>query len=105
MGQNLLQNQPNNNYTVVKAPSPPAFTPEWALFRFLETFTPEDIEIAIRTNYKVDLSSALGSIVDAAVEEVLEKFKSRRPDLYAILASKKGKEWLKRQIKTSLTQK
>jgi len=97
--------QPNNNYTVVKPPSPKAFTPEWALFRFLDAWSPEDLEIAIRKNVEVDLSSALPMVIDYATVEILKIFGTYRPDLHQTLSSQKGKEWLKRQIKVSIQKK
>ena len=99
-----MQNNPqtNNNYTIVKPPSPPAFTPEWALFRFLDAWNPEDLEIAIRKNVEVDFSASLGMVEDYVTAEILKKFETYRPDLHKVLAASKGKEWLKRQIHTSI---
>ena len=98
-----MQNKrPNNNYTVVKAPFPPAFTPEWALFRFLGEWTPEDLEMAIRKNVEVDLSSAMGMVEDYVTTEILKKFETYRPDLHRVLSKENSKQWLKRQIHTSI---
>ena len=94
--------QTNNNYTVVKPPSPPAFTPEWALFRFLDEWNPEDLDIAIRKNLEVDFSSAMGMVEDYVATEILKKFETYRPDLHKVLSSSKGKEWLKKQIRMSI---
>lgn len=95
----------NNNYTVVKPPSPPAFTPEWALFRFLDEWNPEDLDIAIRKNVEVDFSSAMGMVEDYVADEILKKFQTYRPDLHKVLSSSKGKTWLKTQIKVSIQKK
>ncbi len=92
----------NNNYTVVKPPSPQSFTPEWALFRFLGDWSPEDLDIAVRKNVEVDLSSAMGVVEDYVATEILKKFETYRPDLHKVLSSSKGKEWLKKQIRWSI---
>jgi len=96
------KSQTNNNYTVVKAPSPPAFTPEWALFRFLGEWNSEDLEIAIRKNIEVDLSGAMGMVEDYVATEILKKFEMYRPDLHQVLSKESGKNWLKKQIRTSI---
>ena len=101
----MPNNQPNNNYTVVKAPSPPAFTPEWALFRFLDDWSPEDLEIAVRKNIEVDFSASLGMVEDYVTTEILKKFETYRPDLHKILSKDAPKRWLKTQIHRSITQK
>lgn len=99
-----LSNSPpvNSNYKVVTPPSPPTYSPEWFLFNFLDEWTPEDIGKAIRNNVEVDLSSAMGMIEDYVATEILEKFETYRPDLHKVLTSKEGREWLKRQIRTSI---
>lgn len=98
---------PSNQYKVVQ-PQPPkieAFTPEWALFRFLDAWTSEDMEIAVRKNVSVDLSSAMGYIEDSVATEILKKFEIQRPDLHKVLATESGKSWLKTQIRQALTQR
>ena len=94
--------QTNNNYTVIKPPSPPAFTPEWALFRFLGEWSPEDLEIAVRKNVEVDLSSAMGMVEDYVATEILKKFETYRPDLHKVLSKENGRNWLKKQIRRSI---
>jgi len=94
--------QVNSDYKVVAPPSPPAFTPEWALFRFLGEWTPEDLEIAIRKNVEVDLSSAMGMVEEYVATEILKKFETYRPDLHKVLSKESGRDWLKRQIKMSI---
>ena len=101
----MQNNQPNSNYTVVKPPSPPAFTPEWALFRFLGEWNSEDLEIAIRKNVEVDLSSAMGMVEDYVATEILKKFETYRPDLHKVLSKDAGRNWLKRQITKSIQKK
>lgn len=101
-----LSNKPvNNNYVVVKPPSPPSFTPEWALFRFLEEWTPEDLDIAVRKNVEVDFSSVLGMVEEYVAAEILKKFEIYRPDLHKTLSSSKGIEWLKKSIRKSIQKK
>lgn len=97
--------QTSNNYTVVKPPSPKAFTPEWALFRFLDAWTPEDLDLAIRKNVEVDFSSAMGMVEDYVATEILKKFELYRPDLHNVLSKDGAKIWLKKQIRTSIQKK
>jgi len=104
----LQENQKTSEYEVVASPTPPspqAYTPEWALFRFLGEWTPEDLEIAVRKNVEVDLSSAMGMVEDYVATEILKKFETYRPDLHKVLAKEKGVEWLKIQIRRSMTPK
>jgi hypothetical protein len=97
--------QVNSDYKVVVPPSPPAFTPEWALFKFLDKWEPSDMEIAVRKNIQVDFSGYMGSVVDYTIAEILKKFETYRPDLHKVLASASGKLWLKKQILKALTPK
>jgi len=100
-----MSNQsPNNNYTVVKPPSPPTFTPEWALFKFLGDWSPEDLDIAVRKNVEVDLSAVMGMVEDYVVTEILKKFETYRPDLHKVLSKDSAKNWLKRQIRRAVQQ-
>jgi len=97
--------QINSEYKVITPPAPPAFTPEWALFRFLEEWTDEDLEIAIRKNVEVDLSSAMGMVEDYVATEILKKFENYRPDLHKVLSKENGQLWLKKQIRRSMIPK
>lgn len=97
--------EPLNEYKVVKPPKPEAFTPEWALFSFLGKWTPEDMEIAVRKNIQVDFSAYTSSVVDYTIAEILKKFETYRPDLQKVLASMSGKAWLRTQILKALTPK
>ena len=101
----MSKSQPNNNYTIVKSPSPPAFTPEWALFRFLDSWSPEDLDMAVRKNVEVDFSASLGMVEDYVTTEILKKFETYRPDLHKVLLKDASKRWLKTQIHRSITQK
>jgi len=78
------------------------FSPQWFLFKFLEHWTPEDLEVAIKKDVQVDLSFLGDYIIDAVVNEVLKWFKEYRPDLHKVLATDEGVSWLKRNIKRIL---
>jgi len=78
------------------------FSPQWFLFKFLEEWTPEDLEKAIKKDVKVDLSFLGDYIIDAVVNEVLKWFREYRPDLHKVLATDEGIAWLKRNIKRIL---
>jgi hypothetical protein len=84
-------------------PYPPAFTPEWALFRFLDDWTPGDLDIAVRKNLEVDFSASLGMVEDYVTTEILKKFETYRPDLYQVLTKENARKWLKKQIHRSIT--
>jgi hypothetical protein len=77
-------------------------TPEWVLFSFLEEWTADDLEAAIRSGVQVDLSAASGYVEDLVVRKVLEWFYEYRPDLYRVLASDMGVAWLRLQIRSIL---
>ncbi len=87
---------------VVKPPSPPAYSPEWFLFSFLAEWSPEDLELAVRKNVEVDLSSAMGMVEDYVATEILKKFETYRPDLCKVLSKENAKQWLKRQIRNAI---
>lgn len=89
---------------VIFTPTPKleGLSPEWALFRFLGEWTPEDMQIAVKKNVDIDLSMAAGFIVDTAIEELLKRFKEQRPDLHAVLNSSEGKSWLRSKVTKAL---
>lgn len=99
----MPSNQTNSNYTIVKPASPKAFTPEWALFRFLDAWSPEDLDLAIRKNVEVDFSASLGMVEDYVATEILKKFEAYRPDLHSVLSKETARKWLKTQIHRSIT--
>ena len=90
-----------SSYIVVKPP-PEKFTPEWALFKFLDGFTAEDMELAVKKNYPWDLSGYLEKIVDYAVEELLKWLAEYKPQHYKVLNNPEGRRYLKCQMKQAL---
>ena len=98
------QKQPNSSYKLVAPPPLEAFTPEWAIFRFLEPWTPEDLELAIKKDLEIDLRAYMNMVVNYVCDELLKKFELYRSDLHSILSKRAGKEWLKRKIRQAMTQ-
>lgn len=78
-------------------------TPKWLLMKFLENWTAKDLLLAIRSNYTLNLKPLWSSIEDFIVEEILNWFKSERPDLYEILSSEEGRLWLKKNLRSIIS--
>jgi hypothetical protein len=89
---------PASKWVPVDAPQVKPLTAEWAALKFLEDWTPRDIELAIRKNVKVNLSPFWPIIEDMVVKAVLGWFRTHRPDLYSVLATEDGVRWLKMNI-------
>jgi len=81
-----------------RASEPEPFTPQWFLFNFLKEWTSEDLKIAIEKDVQVDLSFLGDYIIDIIIDEVLKWFKEHRYDLYEVLNTKRGIEWLRKNI-------
>lgn len=95
--------QPNSEYKVVSQPKPlQPFTPDWAIFRFLEEWTPEDLQIAVKKNIEVDFSGYMGTIENLLVQEITKKFETYRPDLQKVLTSKEGEKWVRWNIQNTM---
>lgn len=105
MSNSQSKNQPPSSYKLVAPPPLESFTPEWALFRFLEPWTPEVMQIAIKKNVEWDLSQHVDTIIDYATEEILKWFETYRRDLHEVLKTREGRQWLRRNIKESMTPK
>jgi len=106
MSNSQSKNPPPSNYKLVGTPPPlESFTPEWALFRFLEPWTPEVMQIAIKKNVEWDLSQHVDTIINYAMEEILKWFEKYRPDLHEVLKTREGQQWLKKNMKESMTPK
>jgi len=90
------------------APKPEPFTTDWMVLQLLNEWTSEDIKIAIERDIDLDIRLIISLVEDLVlertVEEVLKWFHAYRPDLYAVLATKDGIEWLKRKIRKGLIQ-
>ena len=103
------QNSPNkgqngSSWVVIEHTiEPEPFSADWFALNFLREWTPQDLAVAIRKGYQVDLSAFAGMVVDMAVNKILDWFKTYRPDLYAVLNTEEGIEWLKKNIKTILS--
>jgi len=82
----------------------PLTTFEWAALKFLEPWTPSDIELAIQKNFEVDLKPFWSLVEDIVVKEVLNWFKTYRPDLHKVLATERGVRWLKANIRRMASQ-
>jgi len=78
------------------------FSFDWLALKFLESWTPDDLAMAIRSGAVLDLSLFIDLIEGIVVESVLNWFRERRPDLYAVLATEEGVAWLKRNVRLAL---
>jgi hypothetical protein len=97
------QSTPVNSYIIVKLP-PEKFTPEWALYHFLNPFTPEDMEIAIKKEFPWELTGYVDTIINYASKELLKWIKDYRPDLHKVLSTPEGMRYLKWNMKQALIQ-
>jgi hypothetical protein len=95
---------PQAKYIIVKGP-PEKFTPEWALYRFLDGFTAEDMTLAVKKNYPWDLSGYLNYIIDHARDELLKWLEEYKPEHFKVLNTPEGKRYLKCQMMEALTPK
>jgi hypothetical protein len=92
-------NQPNSGWVLVETPPQvKPLTPEWAALKFLQDWTPSDIELAIKKNVEIDLSPFWAYVESLVIQNLLEWFKLHRPDLHAALATEDGVKWLKRNL-------
>lgn len=105
-----MSNQPNqptskppDKYILVKPP-PEKFTPEWALYRFLDGFTAEDMALAVKKNYPWDLSSYVDNIVGYAVDALLKWLEEYKPLHHKVLSTPEGRRYLAWNMKEALTQ-
>ena len=84
------------------SPSPDPLSFDWMALKFLESWTPEDLALAIRSGATFDLAPFLGVVEEMAILQILEWFKKYRPDLYAVLATEEGVAWLRKNIRLAL---
>jgi hypothetical protein len=97
----------SNSSKWVPVEAPPQIkplTPEWAALKFLEDWTPNDIELAIKKNFEIDLGPFWSYVESIVIKEVLNWFKTYRPDLHKVLATEDGIRWLKMNIRKMTTQ-
>ncbi|MFN3330495.1 MAG: hypothetical protein ACK419_06180 [Pyrinomonadaceae bacterium] len=100
-------NPHNNNNAWVPVEPPPQvepLTPEWACLKFLSDWTAEDIALAIKKDFEIDLAPFWTYVENIVIKEVLNWFRTYRPDLHGILATERGIEWLKKNIRKIATQ-
>jgi hypothetical protein len=98
--------KPNSSNRWIPVEAPPQvkpLTPEWMLYQFLVNWTPQDLEIAIRKNVEINLGPFWGYVENMVINEVLNWFKTYRPDLHKVLATEDGIQWLRMNIR-KLTQ-
>ena len=102
--QSPNRNPSESSWVVVEhAIDPQPFSADWFALNFLKEWTPEDLAIAIKKNVQIDLSTFASMIEDMVVNKILEWFRVFRPDLYTVLNSPEGLEWLRRNVKTILS--
>jgi len=105
----LAANHSTNEYKIISAPKKPpeikSYTPEWALYRYLQAWKPDVMELAIQKNYEWDLSQHVDTIINYATDQILEWFKKYRLDLHEKLNTNEGKKWLRKNIKKAMTPK
>lgn len=74
-------------------------SPQWLLMKFFENWTANDFQYLIKNNKIFNLRPFWGFIENAIVDFILSMFKETRPDLYAVLNTYEGREWLKKNIR------
>jgi hypothetical protein len=98
-------NSNSSRWVPVEAPSQiKPLTPEWAALAFLKGWTPSDIELAIKKNVEINLGPFWSYVENMVINEVLNWFKTYRPDLHKVLATESGIQWLKMNIRKMTTQ-
>jgi hypothetical protein len=94
--------KPNSSNKWIPVEAPPQIkplTPEWMLYQFLSGWTPQDLQIAIRKNVEINLEPFWGYVENMVINEVLNWFKTYRPDLHKVLAMEDGIQWLRMNIR------
>lgn len=89
---------------VEQQPQVQPLTPEWAALKFLEDWTAEDIELAIKSNFEINLAPFWTYVENIVIQEVLKWFSIHRPDLHKTLATARGVAWLRANIRKMMTQ-
>lgn len=98
---------PANNTSWIPVETPTQvqpLTPEWMALQFLSDWTAQDIELAIKKNLEIDLGPFWSYVEGIVIKEVLNWFSIHRPDLHKVLATERGIEWLKANIRKMTTQ-
>lgn len=90
----------NNGWAVV-APELKPYTPEWFLFNYLENWTADDLEVAIKNDVRPDLTTYAELILDQTTDFFMNLFKVHRPDIAHKVQTRDGREWLKRIVKSA----
>lgn len=99
-------NPPSSNawVPVETPPQVEPLTPEWAALKFLEDWTPQDIELAIKKNVELNLAPFWSYVENIVIKEILNWLRVHRPDLHNVLASERGIKWLKMNLRRITTQ-
>jgi len=92
----------SSNWRVVAVAEPKPLTPDWMLYQFLKSWTPDDIKLAIKKNVKIDFTPFKEQVISKTVEKILEWFQTYRPDLYQVLACEDGIRWLRMNVENAL---
>ncbi len=73
---------------------------EWLAQKFFEEWTAEDLREMVEKDVEVDLTPIIGYVESAVVDEAV-RFLARigRGDLASVIATKKGMEWLRKNIR------
>jgi len=74
------------------------FSPQWLALQFLVDWTPEDIEMAIDRDVEINLRPFISVVENIVIQEILKWFKDKRPDIYEVLSTNKGTNWLRKNI-------
>jgi len=99
------EDNPNQAEWVPIAPltKPEPFTADWFAYNFLKEWTSHDLAYAIQKDIQIDLSAIISMAEDIIVQQVLNWFKTYRPDLFSVLSSEEGVKWIKMNIRRGLT--
>ena len=90
----------NNGWKVVP-PELKAYSPEWFLFNYLDNWTEEDLDVAIRNDVRPDLTTYAEMILDQTIDFFMNLVKLHRPDLAKRAQTRDGREWVKRIVKSA----
>lgn len=76
------------------------YSPEWFLVNYLENWSDEDLDVAIRNDVRPDLSTYADLILDQTTDFFLNLLRCQRPDLKHA-QSREGREWIRKIVKSA----
>ena len=101
------QDQNRNRAQWVPVPTPvnqkpevKPFSAEWTALKFLDAWDASTLEKVIERDERIPLSSFVVLVEDTIIKHLLDWFACYRPDLHEVLATERGIEWLKRNLRT-----